>query len=109
MFAKILFFTALGVISTLAFLPNYDNLPDVVSISDSFNHAAAFFVLTLLCYFAFPTIKPYLHLLLILLYGIFIEAVQHFLPTRFGDPMDILFDMFGIALAYAIISKKLKR
>ncbi|RUM61550.1 MAG: VanZ family protein [Sulfurimonas sp.] len=106
MFAKILFFSALAAISFLAFLPNYDDLPDVVSFSDTFNHAAAFFVLTLLCRFAFPALQPKIHVFLMLLYGLFIEAVQHFLPTRYGDPFDVLVDIIGIALAYAIILKK---
>ncbi len=106
MLAKTLFFSALVVISILAFLPNYNSLPDVISLSDSVNHTAAFFVLTLLCRFAFPTLASHYHLFFMFLYGVFIEVVQHFLPTRFGDPMDILVDMLGIALAYVIILKK---
>jgi len=107
--AKLLFFSALTVITVLAFLPNYNALPDVVSFSDVLNHFLAFLVLTFLFKFAYPALKNILHVILLTLYAVFIEIVQYFLPTRYADPVDILFDMFGIALAYAIISKKFKR
>ncbi len=106
MIKKLLFFTVLLAISILAFLPNYNDLPDAVSFSDVLNHTIAFFVLMLLFKFAFPALKNYLHVILLTLYAIAIEIVQHFLPTRFGDPFDILADAIGILLAYVIISKK---
>ncbi len=109
MMAKFLFFSVLTAITTLAFLPNYNALPDVVSFSDILNHFLAFLVLTFLFKFAYPALKNILHVILLTLYAIFIEVVQYFLPTRYADPMDILFDLFGIALAYGIISKKFKR
>ncbi len=109
MLAKILFFSALSAITVLAFLPNYNTLPDALSFSDILNHFIAFATLALLFQYAYPELKNTLQVILLILYAVAIEIVQYFLPTRSADPLDVFFDMLGILLAYAIISKKLKR
>jgi VanZ family protein len=94
---KIAFFGSLFLISTLAFLPDYSALPDVVSFSDKLNHAAAFTVLTLLYRFAFLHSTKRV-LISLLFYAFFIEIVQAFLPTREASLEDIFADSIGLAL-----------
>ncbi len=42
LFSKFMFVFFVIVIAAIAFLPNYDNLPEVVSISGIINHFVAF-------------------------------------------------------------------
>ena len=97
---RVLFLTSLLIISYLAFLPNYDNLPEVASFSDILNHTLAFFVLYILLDFSQITTKVYKKILFFLFYAIFIEVVQYFLPTRCADFYDIVADTSGVFLAY---------
>ena len=97
---RLLAYTALISITILAFLPNYDALPPIVSFSDLLNHAVAFFVLFILFREAHPKLQVSYRIVLLLFYAIFIEVVQYFLPTRFSSFSDILADSFGLLLAY---------
>ncbi|MEA2111191.1 MAG: VanZ family protein [Campylobacterota bacterium] len=99
MFFKLLFFITLLAISILAVLPDYNALPPVVSMSDVINHILAFFTLSFLFKLAYPKLKTILHVFLLSAYGVAIEVVQYFLPTRFGDPYDVLSDILGVLLA----------
>ena len=101
LFFKLLFYAALGAISTLAFLPNYDALPPLVNISDLLNHAVAFITLFILLKMAHPKLKLTYHLSFLLAYALWIEAVQYFLPTRFATWSDVLADSVGILIGYA--------
>lgn len=106
LFFRYSFFTALAAISLLAFLPDYSALPPIVSISDLLNHTFAFTVLTLLYYFSYsPSAQRIFSNLL--LYGIFIELVQAFLPTRCASVEDIAADSIGLVIGIAL-SKWLK-
>lgn len=97
MIAKIAFFSALIIISTLAFLPDYSGLPPIASFSDKLNHAAAFTVLLLLYHFAFTHSMQRI-LSSLLFYAVFIEFVQAFLPTRTASIEDIFADSIGLAI-----------
>lgn len=91
---KILFWCALVFITVLAFLPgNY--APDT-GFSDKLDHAAAFAVLLLLACTAYPGKNTVISASL-LLYGIFIEVVQYFIPGRSCSVYDLAADMTGIA------------
>ena len=100
---RVLLFSALGAITTLAFLPDYNALPPIVSFSDILNHTAAFMVLFLLLHLAYPKLFLPYRLSLLLSYAVWIEAVQYFLPTRFASISDIFADSFGIFLAFMLI------
>lgn len=102
---RALFLAALLTITTLAFLPNYDNLPEIVSLSDILNHTIAFFVLYLLMEYAYFTTKTLKKLSFFLIYATFIEVVQYFLPTRCADFYDIIADMVGVLLALFLLKK----
>jgi VanZ family protein len=95
--AKIAFFCALIIISTLAFIPDYSGLPPVVSFNDKLNHASAFAVLLFLYRFAFFHTMQRI-LISLLFYAIFIEIVQAFLPTRTASIEDIFADSIGLVI-----------
>ena len=98
--AQFIFFFLLLVISYIAFLPNYNSLPELTSVSDILNHFMAFFVLAIFLDMGFCLKYRYAFALL-LLYGFFIESVQYFLPNRDFSLLDIVVDMAGL-LAYYI-------
>jgi len=98
------FFASLSAVTTLGFLPDYDTLPAIVSMSDLANHAAAFAVLYLLYALS------YLHsakriVLTLLLYAVFIETVQGFLPTRSASLEDIAADATGMMIGMVMAKK----
>ncbi len=100
-FYRLLLFSALLTISVLAFLPDYSELPPIVSINDLLNHTVAFIVLTLL--FSLSFTHQWKHILSVLfLYALFIESVQSFLPTRCASIEDIVADSIGMLIAYLI-------
>lgn len=93
--SKISFLALILIISYIAFLPNYNDLPKFTTISDVLNHFFAFFVLSIFLDYGFsPKFKCMLIILFI--YGFFIESVQYFLPNRMFDFLDIAVDMLGV-------------
>ena len=88
------------VISYFAFTPIH--YPILEEVSDKFRHAFAFFVLALATDFSFPD-RPFdaVKVLSLLGYGFGIEVVQHFLPFRQFDLLDVVADSVGLAV-YAI-------
>ena len=100
--AKILFFLTLTAVTILAFLPNYDALPPFVSFSDLLNHALAFAVLYILFKKAYPSFSTVRIILPLLLYAVWIESVQYFLPTRYASLSDIAADSVGLLAAYLV-------
>jgi len=94
---KILFWLTLIVIFYLAFAPNVSVGPEFEN-ADKYKHTLAFFVLTNLFMYAYE--KGFkLVWFWMLLIGIFIEVVQHFIPNRESSVFDILADGTGIFLA----------
>jgi len=84
----------------LAFAPNYNALPDFVSFSDLLNHALAFMVLFILMQLAYPEYTHKERIVLLLIYAIFIEFVQYFLPTRCASSSDVFADTFGLLIGF---------
>jgi len=103
LFSKISFFSLLIIISYIAFLPNYDELPEFASLSDIFNHFIAFFVLSILLDQAYAPRCRHAFLML-LMYGLFIEIVQHFLPNRMFDLLDLVVDMIGVFVYFLSVN-----
>ncbi len=97
---KILLYLALTAITILAFLPNYNALPVFLSFSDLLNHTIAFIVLYLLLAGAYPLLEWKYFIFLLLLYALWIEGVQYFLPTRCASWSDIAADSVGLLLGY---------
>ncbi len=87
---KIIFWIYTLVVAFLSFYP----VPETPT-SDKLNHFIAFFIYPILFRFSYK--KGYLDTIFFsLLFGIFIEAVQYFLPYRSGEIPDLVADLFGI-------------
>jgi len=97
--AKLLFAAVLFSVTVLAFMPTYAPLPDIISFSDILNHSAAFFTLYMLHLLAYPAVTQRMRAGLLLAYGILIEAVQAFLPTRYASASDVAVDAAAILAA----------
>ncbi len=106
--SKLLFFFTLISVTTIAFLPNYNFLPKVVSISDLFNHALAFTVLYLFLAGTYPALSFLKRISFLLFLAAGIEVVQYFLPTRDASWSDITADMAGLLIGYLIIVTMIK-
>ena len=101
-FFRFSLFIAVIAISILAFLPDYSALPPIVSLSDLINHTAAFAVLSLLYALSYShSLKRILFTLIV--YGIFIETVQAFLPTRFASIEDVVADSVGLIVGMVFV------
>lgn len=102
MIQKSLFWTVFAIITLLAFIPSYEPLPEVVSISDKLNHFAAFAALYALHAYAYPAVGIRQRFLLLLAYGIGIEAIQSLLPTRSASVEDIAVDATALLATMAL-------
>ncbi len=95
------------VITYLAFTPL--EIPGVSSLNDKVSHLAAFLCLACLTDFSWPDSGwTQTKFFALLGYGLFIEAVQSFLPYRFFSLLDLVADGFGL-LVYALILPWLMR
>ena len=94
-----LFWGVMAGIASLAFMTSYDPLPDIVSFSDILNHFSAFFVLSFICKLSYPLLMPKLQFILLFSFGVLIEFVQYFLPTRSASAKDLAVDAVAIATA----------
>jgi len=87
---------ALLGIGYLAITPTQAVLPES---NDKLNHLGAFLVLALLGDFAFPA-RPWdwRKFLPLLGYGLLLECIQYFVPSRFFSLWDLAADALGLAL-----------
>jgi len=104
--SKVIFLFLVSIISYIAFLPNYDTLPELTSLSDILNHFIAFYVLALFLDFGFSPKNRYI-LLILCIYGLFIECIQCFLPNRSFDVLDLVVDLCGVIM-YLMTSRVLR-
>ena len=105
--SKVLFILLLLIISSIAFLPNYDKLPEVVSISGVINHFVAFLVLAFFLDNGYQfSIKN--SFITLFIYGLFIECVQYFLVNRCFELLDLVVDISGVMFFYFLKVKVLK-
>lgn len=99
-FYRVLLAVLFIVISYLAFTPL--KFPIIERIWDKLDHFAAFFALALVSDFAFPDSGYGVGKILPLLgYGLLIEIVQHHLPYRQFDLLDVCADGVGL-LVYGV-------
>jgi VanZ family protein len=76
--------------------------PMVEGTNDKVNHLLAFGTLSLLIDWSFPRSRfAAAKIATLVAYGVLIEFIQYFLPTREASSLDLLADCVGIA-AYAI-------
>ncbi len=99
LFSRFCFISLLFAISYIAFLPNYNTLPELTSMSDVLNHFLAFLVLSFFLDRGFSLRVRYAFAVLFA-YGFYIEGVQYFLPNRAFELLDIAVDMIGFSAYY---------
>ncbi len=98
---QILLFLALCI--TLAVATSKSDLTSATGINDKVAHILTFLLLGLLVRPAFPLaasrLQPYLWLLT---YGLGIEVIQYFIPTRSFSLLDLTADAAGLLLSVAL-------
>ncbi len=79
--------------------------------SDKTNHFLAFFVLYILLSLSYEKLSTLKAFALLLLFGLQIEIVQHFLPARHFSLLDVVADMVGICIGIVsfYIFKKIRK
>lgn len=88
------------ILMALCLTPTAD-LPDP-GTGDRFEHMAAWFVLTLTGFVLAPR-RPLAIPAFALAYGVLVEVLQAITPFgRHGDPLDLVADMVGIAVACGV-------
>lgn len=99
----------LAVVCGLAFSPGMPHLP--IESADKWQHIAAFAALAACAALAWPAGQRYsLRIAAAMLgFGLFIEAVQHFIPSRSSEWMDVLADGTGIALGLLLVALARRR
>jgi len=90
---RVLFWLALIVAYVAAILPQ-DLAPTVPELSDKAHHVFAFVVLGLLLRLSYQ-INYWYGLLLLMLFGVFIEISQYFTPNRMAESKDVVADLIG--------------
>ncbi len=86
-------------------LINIGKQPIQINNLDKYEHALAYFVLTLICLLAFKKTKinEFSIVFCCFIYGIIIEALQVTVTTyRSGDVLDIVANTTGILIAYIV-------
>ena len=83
----------------LALMPT--NMPIPSTGWDKSNHLLAFSVMALLGMRAFPG-RTIAVLAGLLIYGVLIEVLQSFTPSRFADWHDVVADAVGLALGWGV-------
>lgn len=77
-----------------------------VSLNDKFMHFFAYAILTLWLYLLFSSKNIFLKSILILfIYGLFIELLQDFIPNRHFSIMDIIANSLGIFISIMVVKK----
>lgn len=95
-----LYALAVAILLVMCLLPNKD-LPDP-GTGDRFEHAAAWFVLTLTGYVLAPDRRIAIPAFAVI-FGVAVEVLQAITPTgRHSDPLDFVADVQGVALAVAL-------
>lgn len=101
MIYKILFFSALIAIEYLATTSLHIEI--VETLWDKFNHFFAFATLMVLLTLAYGHLTQLQRVTLLFAFGVQIELVQAFLPSRYFSLLDIVADAIGIAVGIVIV------
>jgi len=99
---KLIFMAALIAIAWASLVPQ-DVRPQT-GFWDGWEHLAAYFVLGITGFIAFPSPSHRLKMLvLIIVYGIVLEVMQGFLPGRMPGVVDALANSIGAGLAFLAV------
>ena len=98
-------FWLLWLAATAVMLLPASNLPSV-NIWDKAEHAATFAVLMVLAWFAYQYRFSVQKLATWLVcYGVAIECIQHFVPTRSFSVLDMVADSVGVAVIFLFLRR----
>lgn len=98
---RLAFYMTFVMVTLLALLPQEQAV--LTTGWDKMNHLLAFFVLALLIDRSYPRLSLWHSKLpLLLIYGLWIELLQWFMPGRFFSGLDVLADGLGL-LIYAML------
>ena len=99
----------LAITSWLAFMPSEPQAEAAPQL-DKLEHIVAFAALAFVARLASHGRRPALWVgLSLLAYGLFIEVVQSWLPSRHADVLDLVADAVGIALGLLLLSRLRRR
>ncbi len=103
------FFKTTFLLTTVAvfYLAVTANAPSLFdgNYEDKFNHLTAFFTLSLLLNRSSSQYDARIHnVTALLLFGIFIELVQYFIPYRDASALDVVADLTGILLFQTLLN-----
>ncbi len=99
--AIVLFMTLISV-ATFGFLKDVSGIPSGFMPNDKVMHALVFWALALSALQAWPG-RIVVVSGVLACYGALIEVAQATFTSRFGDPLDFLADVAGIALALLLV------
>lgn len=105
-FARCVFYLSLIVGCLLAFSPGGGGLH--AHFNDKLLHAVGFMVMAFLSHAAHPSAKPYIPFLGLVVFGLLIEVIQGYLPTRSLSFYDWLADIGGLAIYFLLIRRPIK-
>ena len=97
-FFRAMFFISIIAIEFLATTTTV-HIEIVENIWDKANHFIAFFTLYILISFVFLKLSIAKKVIWLLLFGIQIEVVQHFIEGRFFSTLDVFADFIGVGIA----------
>jgi len=97
-FFRAMFFISIIAIEFLATTTTV-HIELVENIWDKANHFIAFFTLYILMSFGFLKLSITKKVIWLLLFGVQIEIVQHFIDERFFSTLDVFADLIGISIA----------
>ena len=98
---KLLFFIVLMLVTWQALTPQM--LEPVESINDKLGHALVFLLLAAISDHAYATTRYNLKkIVLLMLYGISIEIIQHYVPGRTFSFLDMLADGSGLLVYWLV-------
>lgn len=103
-FSRCCFMVTLMIVTVLALWPSQSTL--ITTGWDKSNHMLAFFVLTWLMDYSWPTTSNTFKLSVLLTYGLMIEIIQRNMSTRFFSLWDLLADAIGL-IAYLLLRVRL--
>jgi VanZ family protein len=94
------FWLCFGLTAYLSLLPQ-EFLPSGINIWDKLSHSIAFAALALSAALGWPERDFFRSVLLpLLLFGVFIEVIQYFIPGREFSLLDMLADVVGIIIVW---------
>ena len=107
-FFRVIFFISIIVIEFLATTTTV-HIEIIENIWDKANHFIAFFTLYVLISFGFLKLSVIKKVILLLLFGIQIEVVQHFIDGRFFSTLDVLADVIGLCIGVVTMKILIKK